>query len=121
MLSMVKPLLGFTPNARENFSSSDDVTARTPIAAGTSTNQQEEEPEFHPRYWALVLVVIPMATILGNLLVMVSVARVRSLQTNVNFLVFALASADFMVACAVMPYAVYTEVLHLYYYRRRVS
>jgi len=62
------------------------------------------------QYWTLILIVFPLLTVLGNVLVCTSVAKERSLQTLTNYLIVSLAVADFLVAVLVMPLAVYVEV-----------
>ncbi|NP_001360549.1 Dopamine receptor 2 [Caenorhabditis elegans] len=61
-------------------------------------------------YAGLSLIVIPLITLLGNLLVIISVLRYRALQSAINFLILGLAVADLLVAIIVMPYAVYVYV-----------
>lgn len=61
-------------------------------------------------YWALVLLIIPVLTLFGNLLVICSVVRYRNLHSAINYFILGLAFADLMVALAVMPFAVYVEV-----------
>lgn len=60
--------------------------------------------------YGFCLVLIPTATILGNLLVIVSVLRFKALHSAINFLILGLAVADLLVALFVMPYAVYVYV-----------
>uniref|UniRef100_A0A0N5AWV8 G_PROTEIN_RECEP_F1_2 domain-containing protein n=1 Tax=Syphacia muris TaxID=451379 RepID=A0A0N5AWV8_9BILA len=63
------------------------------------------------KYWSkLLLALIPLTTILGNMLVILSVLEFKSLQTAINFLIFGLAIADLFVAVFVMPFAVYIEI-----------
>ncbi len=61
-------------------------------------------------YWALILLFIPIGTIFGNILVVLSVFREKNLRTVTNYFVVSLAIADLAVATAVMPFAVYYEV-----------
>jgi hypothetical protein len=61
-------------------------------------------------FYGFCLMLIPTATILGNLLVIVSVLRFRALHSAINFLILGLAVADLFVALFVMPYAVYVYV-----------
>ncbi|CAD5223535.1 unnamed protein product [Bursaphelenchus okinawaensis] len=60
--------------------------------------------------YALFLVLIPTATILGNVLVILSVLRFKALHSAINFLILGLAVADLFVAVFVMPYAVYVYI-----------
>lgn len=62
------------------------------------------------QYWALSLLVFPVLTLFGNLLVCVSVYIERTLHTVTNYFIVSLAVADIMVAILVMPLAVYVEV-----------
>lgn len=61
-------------------------------------------------YWALVLVLFPIFTLFGNVLVILSVYRERTLQTATNYFIVSLALADLLVAVVVMPFAVYVLV-----------
>ena len=61
-------------------------------------------------YWALILLLFPLFTIFGNLLVCLSVYREPNLRTVTNYFIVSLAVADIMVAILVMPLAVYVEV-----------
>ena len=48
-------------------------------------------------YWTLVLLLFPLLTVFGNMLVCLSVYRERSLQTVTNYFIVSLAIADIMV------------------------
>jgi len=65
-------------------------------------------------YWALILILFPILTLFGNILVILSVCRERSLQTVTNYFIVSLAIADLLVAVVVMPFAVYFLVSYLY-------
>ncbi|CAH2982949.1 unnamed protein product [Chilo suppressalis] len=58
-------------------------------------------------FWALSLLVFPLLTLFGNVLVIISVAKERSLQTATNYFIVSLAVADLLVAVVVMPFGVY--------------
>lgn len=76
-----------------------------------SSNATDTSPT-DKNYWALVLVVFPFLTVFGNVLVILSVYRERSLQTATNYFIVSLALADLLVAVLVMPFAVYVLVSH---------
>lgn len=61
-------------------------------------------------YWALLLFLFPLLTVFGNVLVILSVYKERSLQTATNYFIISLAIADLLVATLVMPFAVYAMV-----------
>jgi hypothetical protein len=61
-------------------------------------------------YWAFVLIIFPLFTIFGNVLVVISVYREKSLHTVTNYFVVSLAISDIAVAAVVMPFAIYLEV-----------
>lgn len=54
--------------------------------------------------------VFPFLTLFGNVLVIMAVARERTLQTVTNYFIVSLALADLLVAVVVMPFAVYVLV-----------
>lgn len=64
-------------------------------------------------FWALSLLVFPLLTLFGNVLVIISVARERSLQTATNYFIVSLAVADLLVAVVVMPFGVYYLVSYI--------
>jgi 7 transmembrane receptor (rhodopsin family) len=63
-----------------------------------------------PNYWCLLLLVFPVLTVFGNVLVCLSVYNEKALHTVTNYFIVSLAIADIMVAILVMPLAVYVEV-----------
>ncbi|CAH1788321.1 unnamed protein product [Owenia fusiformis] len=61
----------------------------------------------------IILCCLILLTILGNLLVIVSVVTFRKLRTLTNYFVISLAIADTLVAVLVMPFGVYQQVTNL--------
>lgn len=84
-----------------------------PVAIGSvaimEPPRESDVSEGH-RYWVLVLLVIPVLTVFGNVLVVLSVFKEKSLQSVTNYFIVSLAIADIAVAILVMPFAVYVEV-----------
>jgi hypothetical protein len=58
-------------------------------------------------YWALLLIVFSVFAVFGNVLVILSVKRERSLWNVTNYFIVSLAVADLLVAAVVMPFGVY--------------
>lgn len=71
----------------------------------------EKQPKV---YWALVMIILPLLAILGNILVIVSVYKEKSLQSVTNYFIVSLAVADMLVGGFVMPFAVYFLVSYLF-------
>ncbi len=82
----------------------------TVSATSTNGNATPGELWVGTNYWALVLVVFPVVTFFGNVLVVVSVYGERTLRTVTNYFIVSLAVADLMVAVLVMPPGIYVEV-----------
>ncbi|XP_054719151.1 dopamine D2-like receptor [Uloborus diversus] len=61
-------------------------------------------------FWALLLIPLPLVAVVGNILVILSVYKEKSLQTVTNYFIVSLACADLLVAAVVMPFAVYVLV-----------
>ena len=82
------------------------------VSSGNSSNATDDGHVIHQdkNYWALILVLFPFLTLFGNVLVILSVYRERSLQTVTNYFIVSLALADLLVAVVVMPFAVYVLV-----------
>ncbi|KAL4228726.1 hypothetical protein ACF0H5_011769 [Mactra antiquata] len=79
-----------------------------------STQTEDELPEH--AYWTLCLLLFPVFTVFGNILVVLSVYRERSLRHVTNYFICSLAVADLLVAVIVMPPAVFMEVRDLFLY-----
>ncbi|KAK8388201.1 hypothetical protein O3P69_020232 [Scylla paramamosain] len=85
------------------------TTNGTDIAAKNCTvNCTSEDPyDTERNYWTLLLLLFPVFTVFGNILVLMSVYKERSLQTVTNYFIVSLAVADLLLASFVMPFAVY--------------
>lgn len=85
-------------------------TATTTAIEGTNLTLDFESlhnDSKHKFYWALLLVILPVLAISGNILVIVSVYREKSLQSVTNYFIVSLAFADLLVGGVVMPFALY--------------
>ena len=106
-------------NTSEEFYSTWNFTERNLSCSNTTDCYWNEtgrhyvtlEEELSPKvYWALVLIPLPLVAVVGNLLVILSVYKERSLQSATNYFIVSLAFADLLVAAVVMPFAVYVLV-----------
>lgn len=80
-------------------------------AINASFNETGSDGRDEPKkFWALILMLFPFITLFGNMLVILSVFRERTLQTATNYFIVSLAVADLLVAVGVMPFAVYVLV-----------
>ncbi|XP_043239725.1 dopamine D2-like receptor, partial [Amphibalanus amphitrite] len=77
-------------------------------APTNGTDCAETDPPAR-QYWFLLLVLIPLLSVFGNVLVILAVWRERSLQSATNYFIVSLAVADLLVSAAVMPFAVYVQ------------
>lgn len=77
----------------------DNCTVNCTVEVGSENAERN--------YWTLLLLLFPVFTIFGNILVLMSVYKERSLQTVTNYLIMSLAVADLLLAALVMPFAVY--------------
>ena len=71
---------------------------------------------YNKNYWALLLLVLCIIVVFGNVLVILSVAKERSLQNITNYFIVSLAVADLCVAGVVMPFYAYTMVRGSYFF-----
>lgn len=86
------------------------TTTATPQQNNCTDSCWNEDHHGGRRYWTLVLVLFPLLTLFGNVLVILAVFREKSLQTVTNCFIVSLALADLLVAVLVMPFAVYVLV-----------
>jgi hypothetical protein len=85
-----------------DFGRTVNETSNCTFENGTCASDVQEY-----NFWALSLLVFPLLTLFGNVLVIISVVRERSLKTATNYFIVSLAVADLLVAVVVMPFGVY--------------
>ena len=86
-----------------NFSA--DLWNCSSIGNSTEYDMQLKHPAL-----GIALVLFAMVTILGNILVMIAVAKERYLRTVTNYFIVSLAIADLMVGSVVMPFSIVHEM-----------
>ena len=94
----------------DSNSSSSNGTTDDRWLNGTTTTTDRDGLDEARDYWALLLFLFPLLTVFGNVLVILSVYRERTLQNATNYFIISLAIADLLVATLVMPFAVYAMV-----------
>ena len=92
------------------YDSPSNCNSTTPWTNASCNNVTLSDVVSGYNYWALILVLFPMFTLFGNVLVILAVCRERTLQTVTNYFIVSLALADLLVAVVVMPFAVYVLV-----------
>lgn len=102
--------LNFTGNETDYSNSYDRQLQNCTLNNNTNISCFVHAEETFYNYWALILVLFPIFTLFGNVLVILSVYRERTLQTVTNYFIVSLALADLLVAVVVMPFAVYVLV-----------
>uniref|UniRef100_A0A2I3RXJ8 G-protein coupled receptors family 1 profile domain-containing protein n=1 Tax=Pan troglodytes TaxID=9598 RepID=A0A2I3RXJ8_PANTR len=68
--------------------------------------------------WAMYLVMIGsiVMTMLGNMIVMISIAHFKQLHSPTNFLILSMAITDFLLSCVVMPFSVIRSIESCWYF-----
>ena len=89
---------------------SQQVLALTTTELHAQNSTLTTESFYNKNYWALLLLVLCISVVFGNVLVILSVAKERSLQNITNYFIVSLAVADLCVAGVVMPFYAYTMV-----------
>ncbi|KAK4473995.1 hypothetical protein MN116_003312 [Schistosoma mekongi] len=88
------------------IASSLAIVNSTNIGSPSTQYQFQNEPF---QYWAMILLLFPLVTVFGNVLVVLSVFRDQSLHTATNYFIVSLAIADISLAIIVMPVASWVE------------
>ena len=77
---------------------------------GNNSSVVSDSSLYDKNYWALLVLVLCISVVFGNVLVILSVAKEKSLQNITNYFIVSLAVADLCVAGVVMPFYAYTMV-----------
>ena len=105
----------FQDSTEANFNYSElfdcDIFNDSCLMGNSSNFSMSDEPDSPvPAFWSILLLIFPVFTVFGNVLVVLSIYRERTLRHVTNYFICSLAIADIMVAVVVMPPAVYMEV-----------
>lgn len=80
----------------------------------SNTNTSEENDFFRKyAYWIVSYTFLSVPTVVGNLLILVSLSRFRDRRSNIHFLIGNLAISDLIVGAFLLPYCVVVDVLKL--------
>ena len=102
--------LFYNTNTYENLPHGDSIIPISIDRLSTVVPQTSVIDTSPVNYWAFGLIFFPLFTIFGNVLVVVSVYREKSLHTVTNYFVVSLAISDITVTAVVMPFAIYLDV-----------